>query len=286
MSGQWPPEWEDDEEFPEGEDQPDAATQARLSEVTAYLASVPAPILPDDVEARISAALEAEAAGPGTHGPSPERALGPSPEATLGPAPGRARVRRRSGDGPRHRRGRTSGGGRRPGWGVRPLPAAAVVVICLLLVGLGFGLSLGSGSSSSSSAESGAPGTSSSTSSGAAAEGAVPGAETPFVVTQSGTEYQATTLAGQVRAKLARTAEGAPERPGVTTPAAEGASPNPTLSGCVLQVTGGATPRLVDRAYYQGEPVYVIADSQRVWVVGLGCTAVKTDLIASVPLSD
>src|SRR5262249_4692250 len=61
--------------------------------------------------------------------------------------------------------------------------------------------------------------------------------------------------------------------------------PSSTLRGCVLQLTNGKAPRLVDRATYQGEPAYVIASSSRVWVVGLGCTADKTELIASVPLA-
>jgi hypothetical protein len=52
-----------------------------------------------------------------------------------------------------------------------------------------------------------------------------------------------------------------------------------------LRLTGGVLPRLVDRATYQGEAAYIIAGSNRVWVVGLGCTAAKTELIASVPLA-
>src|SRR3984885_2072906 len=87
MSGHWPPEWEDpEEEFSAETDQLDATVSAeageeRLSEVAAYLASVPVPVLPDAVETRINAALAAEAAG--SH--------------VLGPAPARARVRRHSG---------------------------------------------------------------------------------------------------------------------------------------------------------------------------------------------
>ena len=63
MSGQWPPEWEDpDDGFPEETDQTDTEADARLSELAAYLASVPAPALPAAVEARLSAALAAESA--------------------------------------------------------------------------------------------------------------------------------------------------------------------------------------------------------------------------------
>src|SRR6185437_9930109 len=111
MSGQWPPEWDDpEEEFPQGADQPDAAAEARLSEVSAYLASVPAPAMPEAVEARISAPLAVEAVAradtPGTPGP------GEPGSRTLGAPPPRARVRRG------RRRGR-----RRRGSLLRPLLA-------------------------------------------------------------------------------------------------------------------------------------------------------------------
>ena len=103
MSGHWPPEWEDpEEEFPEGAGQLDAEAEARLSEVAAYLASVPVPAMPDAVEARISAALAAEAA---------TRAEGRPGAAPRGSLTATARARGRH----RGRRGRAgaSGGVRR-----------------------------------------------------------------------------------------------------------------------------------------------------------------------------
>lgn len=294
MSGHWPPEWEDpEEEFPEEADQLDAEGEARLSEVAAYLASVPVPVLPDAVEARINAALAAEAAG--SH--------------PLGPAPARARVRRHSASG-------HSGGGRpRRGFLRRPVVAVGSLVVCLLLAGLGFTLARGStpgtesstagapaaGSSfaaGSSSAESSAAG------SGAAGSGpvAVPGpartsslaptyagSASSFLVTASGTNYQRATLTEQVRTRL--TANRPAESPRTAAPGASatsasaGGATSAALRGCVLHLTGGALPRLVDRATYQGEPAYVIASSTSVWVVGLGCTAAKTELIVSVALA-
>ncbi|MGH3251725.1 MAG: hypothetical protein ACRDOI_36710, partial [Trebonia sp.] len=98
-----------------------------------------------------------------------------------------------------------------------------------------------------------------------------------FVVTASGTSYRRATLAEQVRGRLAAA--------GPAT-AGAGAVPSVALHGCVLRLTGGAPPRLVDRATYQGEPAYIIASSARVWVVGLGCTSAKADLIVSVALAD
>src|ERR1700677_1249674 len=96
MSGQWPPEWEDpDDGFPEETDQTDTEADARLSELAAYLASVPAPALPDAVEARISAALAAESATRSAE-TAHSRTLGSRRLGSrrLGPAPARARVRR------------------------------------------------------------------------------------------------------------------------------------------------------------------------------------------------
>jgi hypothetical protein len=289
MSGHWPPEWDDpEEEFPEGADQADTEAEARLSEVSAYLASVPAPVLPDAVESRISAALAAEAA---TRAERPAPADGAR---NLGPAPARARVRRRrGGDGPRRR------------FRVRPQVVGGSLVTCLLLAVLGFALSHASFSSSSSSASAGsaaAPAAgeaSSAAASSAAGAGAVPSAAAPgaqhaetgssFVVTVSGTRYQHATLAEQVRTRLG--AGGTHATFGTTVPAASAsatstaAAPSPALRGCVLQLTEGVPPRLVDRATYEGESAYIIASSSRVWVVEPGCTAAKTEVVTSVPLA-
>ncbi len=51
------------------------------------------------------------------------------------------------------------------------------------------------------------------------------------------------------------------------------------------RLTGGVTPRLVDRATYDGTPAYIIAVPSRVWVVGLGCTAANPQEITSVSLT-
>jgi hypothetical protein len=59
---------------------------------------------------------------------------------------------------------------------------------------------------------------------------------------------------------------------------------SPQLEGCVRQLTGGLPPSLVDKASYDGKPAYIIAVPSQAWVVGLGCTAADTDVIARVPL--
>ena len=303
MSGHWPPEWEDSEdEFPQETDQLDPDTVARLSAVTAYLSSVPAPTLPDAFEARISAALATEAAERAASGPADDATPAVAAR-TLEPASTRTR------------RGRHHGGGGPRRASRALLTSGSVVAVCLVLVGFVVLLSRSASTSSSSSAVAGAAGGSNSSaasssgagSSSAAGTSAVPNLPGPantefggnvsnFTVTTSGTKYQAATLAAQVRARLA--ASGImTQAPSASAPAASASSsalagssssgaPVPTgLRGCVLRLTGGVLPRLVDRATYQGEAAYIIAGSNRVWVVGLGCTAAKTELIASVPLA-
>jgi hypothetical protein len=290
MSGQWPPGWEDpEEESPEGADQTDTEAEARLSEVAAYLASVPVPVMPDAVETRIDAALAAEATGSRAPGPPPARARVHS---VRGHSVRRHKVKRDS-----VRRDSGDGRSRRDLLLRRPVVAAGSLVACLLLAGLGFTLARGSspgpspaaapaaGTSSSFPASSSAAGSSAAGSSAAAAAPAPrassrepqnAGSESSFLVTASGTKYQRATLAGQARARSASSASAS---------TAVGATPSAALRGCVLHLTGGATPRLVDRATYQGEPAYVVVSSTRVWVVGLGCTAAKTELIVSVALA-
>lgn len=300
MSGHWPPEWEDPEgEFPEGAGELDTEAEARLSEVAAYLASVPAPALPDAIEARISAALAAEAAARADH---------------AAPANGSRKLEtsRTQAHVGRHR----GSGGPRRGFRLRPAIVAGSAAACLLLAGLGYGLSLVPATTESGSVASGSSAASSAAASSAAGPGTAAGAERPaaaassaaasssasssaassaaagpnagasssFVVTASGTRYQQATLAEQVRARL--TANGGQPSPAASASATSArVAPSSALRGCVLHLTGNELPRLVDRATYQGKPAYVIASSSHVWVVGLGCTAAKPELVASVPLA-
>ena len=174
--------------------------------------------------------------------------------------------------------------------------AGPVLVVCLLFAGLGFALSRG-GSTAARSASGSAASSASSAAAAApeypfsGASGTEQPAATPFAVTQSGTRYRQSGLAGQVRAVIAEAPAGGAAVPGAQSSAAAGSAsqqltaPSAKLLGCVLRLTGGGLPKLVDRATYQGTPVYVIASSNRVWVVGLGCTATDPRLIASAPLA-
>ncbi|MGH3263921.1 MAG: hypothetical protein ACRDNS_18235, partial [Trebonia sp.] len=158
MSGHWPPEWEDtDEDSAEGTEQAGTSMldEARLPEVTAYLAAVPVTAMPDAVESRISAALAAEAAV------RAERPVPADDARTLGAATVRARLRRHGTD------GKGDGDGRRRGLLVRPRVVGGSLVACLLLAGLGFGLSYGNSSGPSAGAASGAAAVSSAAASSA-----------------------------------------------------------------------------------------------------------------------
>lgn len=306
MSGHWPPEWEDqEEEFPGEADQLDAEAEARLSEVAAYLASIPDPVLPDAVSARISAALAAESAsraatvppsgeaGDAVQGDAAQRKEAAASR-TVGPAPARPHAGRRRDSG----RGRQS---RR----LRPVMTIGSLVACLLLAGLVYALSRApssySGSVQPNSAAAPAAGSNSAPVSGPGAPAAAgrpaasaagsrfssagaTGPEASFAVIASGTRYQQATLARQVQARMALPAGTADHRASLA-PGASGIAPSPALRGCVLHLTGGALPQLVDRATYQGKPAYIVASSSRVWVVGLGCTAAKTELVVSVALA-
>ena len=349
MSGQWPPEWDDPEDIPGEADQQDAEAEAGLSEVAAYLASVPVPVMPGSVEARISAALAVEAAaragvvpasgdaqgnriarpdGPVQSGGSlkPE---GAADARVLGPAPARARVRRRDRQERRREREMRKIFEPRRGRDMRTVLGKFVIgplAVCLLLVIIVLGLSHSESSSSSSSAPSlglapqaaGAASSAAASSGGFSKSSAASGglvsiapassavssafsSATGFAVTQTGTRYQEATLAQQAQALelLAQSAEAGPASvpsasssltPSATSAPVSSASPTSSapaaqLRACVLKVTGGVIPELVDRATYQGTPAYVIASSNRVWVVGLGCSAARPQVIASVPLA-
>ncbi len=163
---------------------------------------------------------------------------------------------------------------------------ASAVAACLVLFGGVYGIAhLSSGSSSSSAASSAAGNAAAGSDSSQPAAAQSPGTHlapanptrsAAFSVTASGTSYEPSTLAEQVRAQVARSAKAA-------VPADE-AAPPAQLAACVLHLTGQVRPTLVDRATYQGKPAYVIAVANWAWVVGTGCTASNPELIASVGL--
>jgi hypothetical protein len=227
----------------------------QLAEVSALLAAVPPPALPDPVTQRLETALAAEAANRF----SSERTVDP-----------RSRERA-STPGPRRR------------WDFRLVtlrvlaPAAAVVV----LAAGGFGLSrIGSGPSSSVASGSAAvPAASAASASSAASAAAgsrtgnLPAVEAParFGVVISGIDY--------LRATLARQLEGELGVYGRATGSARELASGP-VKGCVLLVTRGIRPGtlvLVETAHFQGQPANVIVavsgHRDTAWVTTPACSA-------------
>jgi hypothetical protein len=196
------------------------------------------------------------------------------------------------------------------------MPSAAFtapLVVILVLVGFGFVFTQLGGSSSSSSSVYAAAGSASSSvpasaaGTGRNAAGHNTAGSTPdhdnvsrngvtFVLTQSGTRYQGSTLASQVRAQLdtasdltpAATAPGGTASADVPSASASASSAPvvepASLRGCVSRLTGGVSPSLVDRASYDGTPAYIVAVPEHAWVVRLNCTAADLQEITSVSL--
>lgn len=274
-----------------------AATGDELAAVSSLLAATPTPPLPASFEQRISAALAAETAL--TAGSSEQTATGPAAPGQAGADPGiagehaRARVpAERPKAAPSRRRG--------PALRLRPA-MAFVPLVLVVLAGFGYLLSTiggpGTGSSSSQAFSTASPGAAT------AAGQAAPNRPATFVVTASGLNYLPSTLGSQVRLvmaaqyssssgqqSMAPTASGSASQHSfaagsvTTIPSAFGA-PNSALNGCVLHVTGGVQPSLVDKATYQGQPAYVIAVPARAWVVERGCTASHPAIITTVALT-
>lgn len=267
-----------------------AVVSDQLAAVSSALASAPAPPLPDAVERRITAALATEAA-PATRAASTSVSTAPegaAPEGTRGTG------QQTSKRGIRWLRLAALSTGRAgSGRGIRllsPVVVASATAACLVLFGLAYLLVLAhpaarpvsssaAGSAASAPAAVGVP-------SPAAGNSLVPparAAKAVFLVTASGTRYQRATLAAQVRAELA--AKSVSERlRGASRPAGASSVPSAALTACVLHVTGGVSPTLVDRATYQGKAAYVIAVPHRAWVVGPDCTAGNPDVITSTGL--
>jgi hypothetical protein len=314
MSGQWPPEWEDSDTGLPDEWDVDAAWQddPEASGVTSFLASVPSPVLPAGFEARISAAIAAEATARAdrtddaktTGRSAPLEEFSPAAEAS-GPATAAKRRRRTSTAARRSRPGGSRPDGRRRRLRMPPTAVLAPLILPLVIVVFAI-VFIQFGSSPSSSSAPDSSGTSAAGSAAPAFRSEQAGANrqpAPFVVAESGTRYQESTLVSQVRDALASPAYGivtpaalpiASSTSGAThgftsdTPSSAGpmSTVQPTaLAGCVARLTGGVRPSLVDRATYNGSPAYIIAVPSRVWVVGLGCTAADPQQITSVSLA-
>ena len=241
----------------------------QLAEISALLAAVPAPVMPDAVAQRLESVLAAEA----VQRVSSERAVGDG-------VPDRA-----AGSPPRRR------------WDFRLValrvlaPAAAVV----LLAAGGYGLTrIGASSTSSQAASSGVASAASSAQGRAAA---VPSASAPsrsreapanieapakLGVVTSDTDYQPATLAPLLEREL--------RLHGGATVSVQELTPS-SLRGCVLRVISGIHPGTllwVEKAHYQGQPAIVIVARSgyhdAAWVAASGCSASSDHVLATKTL--
>jgi hypothetical protein len=299
-----------------------ASVSDDLAAVSRVLASVATPSMPDAVESRITAAIAAEAATRQAASPAAASATaaagapGAAAAAAAAGSPADSTAASPAASEERSRRLRSvhSDKSKSHARGFRPAMAVLSAAACLVLVGFGYLLSRTGSSSSSASTSAAAPAAlpagaaagaaasghaaASSAASGFAAQrssgqAVSPSASAqrpqegqqamPFLVTKSGTDYKQATLAAQVRGELNRKS-----KPSGTGRQSSGGSgglpPSQPLIGCVENVTRNVPPKLVDQATYEGKAVYVIAVSDHAWVVGPGCTASNSDLIASVAL--
>jgi len=234
-----------------------AAQSGQLAEISALLAAVPAPAMPDAVTQRLDAVLAAEAA----NRDSSERAVDP-----------RSRDRATASPPRRH-------------WDFRLVtlrvlaPAAAVAVLAaggygLSQIGSSPASSVASGSAAVPAASSAQAETAAGLPSSAAASqhGAAPAIEAPlrFPVLSSNTNYLRATLTQQLERELRLHAR--------ATGNAQQLAPG-LVKGCVLRVTAHTRPGtlvLVEKARFQGRPANVIVavsgHRDAAWVTTPACS--------------
>ncbi len=236
------------------------AVSDELSAVSALVAAVPVPAMPDQVALQLDTVLAAEAAQRN----DAERAPGDSPRdrATSGRPAGNRGLRLVS---------------------LRVLAPAAAVV----LAAAGYGLSQLAGSPASPAMSPAAAGRAARPLNGAnapalapraaAAAGSQRRAPASLLYVTSPTNFLPGTLKQQLEAALR-----APAAAG-TTQAAPAA-----VSACVRNVAGSVRPVLVESAYYRGQPATVIVVStskgDTAWIAAAGCSAGRSRPLATATL--
>ena len=241
----------------------------QLAEISALLAAVPAPAMPEAVARRLEGVLAAEAA----QRDDAERAVGDSSRD------------RAPGPGPRRR------------WDFRLValrvlaPAAAVAVLAaggygLSRIGASPTASEASGSAASSAPTAAAlPRESALSSAGSASRHSVvrpAGAVLGIEVVTSRTNYLRATLRQQLAGEMKRYAGG------VAGPLGPASAP---VKGCVLRVTKNTRPvtvKLVETARFQGQPaIVIVAASGRhdvAWVTTSTCSGSSDHVLATTTL--
>lgn len=260
----------------------------QLAGVSALLASVPVPAMPDLVAQRLDTVLAAEAASRPAGAASPEHA-----ERARADRPGQRATRRR----------RTP----RPSFRLLSARVLAPVAVVLLAAG-GYGLSRAIGPGSQVTASAGSAAGSAASRSVASAPKAAPSIaasahgplNTPvsppvrgaqgtvprpqritaanFTLVASTTNFAAATLEQQVETDLGR------------PPSAEAAQPvTKRLRACVQNLTRGAALVRVESARFAGQPATLVVarsgPADTAWIAGPDCSATSRDVLAttSVP---
>ena len=238
-----------------------AVLDADLAGVSALLAAAPPPTLPAGLADRLDMVLASEVA---ERKNSSERAV-----------VSRSRARRRDG----WLAGWIGAGNRR----FRLVAMRVLAPAAVLLAGLGYGLSQIGGSPATTAASAPAPVPSALPAEGTTTTqnphmraGAEEGGTLHLAV--SGTNYLPGTLSRQVEAAL----HGSSQVPSATQGATQ------QLRACVLRLTGGASPILLQSAHYQGQPAIVVVASRnsgdKVWVVAPGCSGTSQDVLGAATL--
>jgi hypothetical protein len=246
-----------------------AALDDQIAGISALLASVPAPAMPDRVAQRLDTVLAAEAA----RRDDPERARGDG--AGESAAPGRPAARR----------------GFSP-WTWRVLvPAGAAVV----LAAGGFGLSqIGRGPVSQSAASSAGSMQAGPAQAGPAQAGrgamsaagpagtptAAPFSPVPSAHAQVKSPRQAVTV---TRATLRQQVQAELRLPPASRPTNAATA---QILGCVHLLAGPAPVELVERARFDGQPATIIVartgGNDTAWVAGPGCSATSRDVLDTI----
>ena len=264
-----------------------AQRSAALTEISALLASVPPPRMPDDVATRLNATLAQEAASRTAPAKVPARSGDQDTANSVVSFSHAAKGRRR---------GLTS-----------PVAArafAAAAAACVVAAGGYTAVQLTSGPSgpigpaaangpSTPKHGSREGGTARGPSTGgphaapfipnpATGPGKGPDKQLSFKVVDSGIDYRTASLGTQISTELNKVASARARA--LHTPTAKQYS-------CVSDVTGGTAPALVDSARFQGRPATIIAlghagnQLSQAWVVGASCSASDTDILKHVTLS-
>ena len=283
-----------------------AALEAQLAEVSTMLSRTTAPPMPAALTARIEAALAAEAAARSAT-TAPRAAAAAEPVPAMAGAP--ARVGSPSTNGPDRAGEKT---GRQAGWRGHDrswlaLRVAVVTAAVAVIAGGGYGVAqLLTGNPPVNGAATGPPaapgikikgpvpsnggsiGVPGSASGGGSSHSNVGTIAAPVV--SSGTNYRTGSLGAQASAVLKHL------KPSLVHPGPALATPknraafSADLQACVIHISNGQHPLLVDLAHYEGRSAVIVVlpgtngSQPHAVVLAPGCTGTTSQVLATAPL--